>query len=103
MASHLLTAMIIPLPLSWAIPAFRLVHSGVRPETQIHTHMCYSEFADIIKDIDNMDADVITFEASRSDLTILDVLKENHFRTEVGPGVYDIAVWTAFCPCSELP
>ena len=76
--------------LSWAIPAFRLVHSGVRPETQIHTHMCYSEFADIIKDIDNMDADVITFEASRSDLTILDVLKENHFRTEVGPGVYDI-------------
>lgn len=76
--------------LDWAIPAFRLVHSGVKPETQIHTHMCYSEFADIIKDIDDMDADVITFEASRSDLTILDVLKENHFRTEVGPGVYDI-------------
>lgn len=76
--------------LNWAIPAFRLVHSGVRPETQIHTHMCYSEFADIIKEIDDMDADVITFEASRSDLTILDVLKENDFRTEVGPGVYDI-------------
>jgi 5-methyltetrahydropteroyltriglutamate--homocysteine methyltransferase len=76
--------------LDWAIPAFRYVHSGVRPETQIHTHMCYSEFADIIKDIDDMDADVITFEASRSDLTILDVLKENNFRTEVGPGVYDI-------------
>ncbi|WP_294485960.1 5-methyltetrahydropteroyltriglutamate--homocysteine S-methyltransferase [uncultured Ruminococcus sp.] len=76
--------------LDWAIPAFRYVHSGVRPETQIHTHMCYSEFADIIKDIDNMDADVITFEASRSDLTILDVLKANDFRTEVGPGVYDI-------------
>ena len=76
--------------LDWAIPAFRYVHSGVKPETQIHTHMCYSEFADIIKDIDDMDADVITFEASRSDLTILDVLKENHFRTEVGPGVYDI-------------
>ena len=76
--------------LDWAIPAFRYVHSGVRPETQIHTHMCYSEFADIIKDIDNMDADVITFEASRSDLTILDVLKENNFRTQVGPGVYDI-------------
>lgn len=76
--------------LDWAIPAFRLVHSGVKPETQIHTHMCYSEFADIIKDIDDMDADVITFEASRSDLTILDVLKENNFRTEVGPGVYDI-------------
>ncbi len=76
--------------LDWAIPAFRYVHSGVRPETQIHTHMCYSEFADIIRDIDDMDADVITFEASRSDLTILDVLKENNFRTEVGPGVYDI-------------
>ena len=76
--------------LDWAIPAFRCVHSGVRPETQIHTHMCYSEFADIIRDIDDMDADVITFEASRSDLTILDVLKENNFRTEVGPGVYDI-------------
>lgn len=76
--------------LNWAIPAFRLVHSGVKPETQVHTHMCYSEFADIIQDIDDMDADVITFEASRSDLTILDVLQENHFRTEVGPGVYDI-------------
>ncbi|MBO4876987.1 MAG: 5-methyltetrahydropteroyltriglutamate--homocysteine S-methyltransferase [Ruminococcus sp.] len=76
--------------LDWAIPAFRCVHSGVRPETQIHTHMCYSEFADIIRDIDDMDADVITFEASRSDLTILDVLRENNFRTEVGPGVYDI-------------
>ncbi len=76
--------------LDWAIPAFRLVHSGVKPETQIHTHMCYSEFADIITDIDDMDADVITFEASRSDLTILNVLKENNFRTEVGPGVYDI-------------
>ncbi len=76
--------------LDWAIPAFRLVHSGVKAETQIHTHMCYSEFADIIRDIDDMDADVITFEASRSDLTILDVLKENNFRTEVGPGVYDI-------------
>ena len=76
--------------LDWAIPAFRLVHSGVRPETQIHTHMCYSEFNDIIKDIDNMDADVITFEASRGDLTILSALKENHFRTQVGPGVYDI-------------
>ena len=76
--------------LDWAIPAFRYVHSGVKPETQIHTHMCYSEFADIIRDIDDMDADVITFEASRSDLTILDVLKENNFRTEAGPGVYDI-------------
>lgn len=76
--------------LSWAIPAFRLVHSGVKADTQIHTHMCYSEFTDIIPAIDAMDADVITFEASRSDLQILDALKEHHFRTEVGPGVYDI-------------
>lgn len=76
--------------LDWAIPAFRLVASGVKPETQIHTHMCYSEFTDIIPAIDAMDADVITFEASRSDLQILDALKENNFRTEVGPGVYDI-------------
>ena len=76
--------------LDFAIPAFRLTHSGVKPETQIHTHMCYSEFTDIISAIDDMDADVITFEASRSDLQILDSLKENHFETEVGPGVYDI-------------
>lgn len=76
--------------LDWAIPAFRLVHSGAKPQTQIHTHMCYSEFNDIIKDIDDMDADVITFEASRGDLTILSALKESNFKTEVGPGVYDI-------------
>ncbi len=76
--------------LDFAIPAFRLTHSGVKPETQIHTHMCYSEFTDIIPAIDNMDADVITFEASRSNLQILDYLRENHFETETGPGVYDI-------------
>lgn len=76
--------------LDWAIPAFRLVHSGAAADTQIHTHMCYSEFKDIIKAIDDMDADVITFEASRSDLQLLDTLKENNFKTEVGPGVYDI-------------
>ena len=76
--------------LDWAISAFRLVHSGVKPTTQIHTHMCYSEFSDIIKEIEAMDADVITFEASRSDLTIIDTLKESNFITEVGPGVYDI-------------
>jgi len=76
--------------LDWAIPAFRLVHSGVKAETQIHTHMCYSEFTDIIPAIDDMDADVITFEASRSDLQILQSLKDNNFKTEVGPGVYDI-------------
>ncbi|WP_207694642.1 5-methyltetrahydropteroyltriglutamate-homocysteine S-methyltransferase [Enterococcus sp. DIV0212c] len=76
--------------LDWAIPAFRLVHSKVQATTQIHTHMCYSEFADIIQDIDNMDADVISFEASRSNLEILDVLKAIDFQTQVGPGVYDI-------------
>lgn len=76
--------------LAWAIPAFRLVHSGAKPETQIHTHMCYSEFTDIIPAIEAMDADVITFEASRSDLQIIDALNEAGFKTEVGPGVYDI-------------
>ena len=76
--------------LDFAIKAFRLCSAKVKPETQIHTHMCYSEFEDIIPEIDSMDADVITFEASRSKLTILDSLKENNFETEVGPGVYDI-------------
>ena len=76
--------------LDFAIPSFRLVHSGVKATTQIHTHMCYSEFSDIIPAIDDMDADVISFEASRSDLLILDSLKKNNFKTEVGPGVYDI-------------
>lgn len=76
--------------LSWAIPAFRLVHSKVQPETQIHTHMCYSEFEDIIDDIEAMDPDVISFEASRSDLSLLDVLNRVDFQPQVGPGVYDI-------------
>lgn len=76
--------------LDWAIPAFRLVHSKVKPTTQIHTHMCYSEFTDIIPAIEQMDADVISFEASRSNLTILDELQAQRFKTQVGPGVYDI-------------
>lgn len=76
--------------LDWSIPAFRLVHSKVQATTQIHTHMCYSEFTDIIPAIDQMDADVISFEASRSNLAILDELKQQNFRTAVGPGVYDI-------------
>lgn len=76
--------------LDWAIPAFNLVHSGVKTKTQIHTHMCYSEFSDILKEIDAMDADVISFEASRSNLNLLDTLKAVNFQTEVGPGVYDI-------------
>lgn len=76
--------------LDWAIPAFRLVHAAVQPTTQIHTHMCYSEFNDIIRDIDAMDADVISFEASRGDLVVLDAIHDAHFETETGPGVYDI-------------
>lgn len=76
--------------LDWAIPAFRLVHSEVKATTQIHTHMCYSEFEEIVKDIDSMDADVISFEASRSNLSIIEALNNNNFITAVGPGVYDI-------------
>lgn len=76
--------------LDWAVPAFRLVHSAVKSGTQIHTHMCYSEFNDIIRDIDQMDADVISFEASRGDLVVLDAIQKADFETEAGPGVYDI-------------
>ncbi len=76
--------------LDWAIAAFRLVHASVRAETQIHTHMCYSEFDEIIADIDSMDADVITFEAARSNLSIVETLNRTRFKTAVGPGVYDI-------------
>ncbi|CAK1246810.1 Methionine synthase II (cobalamin-independent) (MetE) [Fructobacillus tropaeoli] len=76
--------------LDWAVPAFRLVHSGVAPTTQIHTHMCYSEFSDILQAIDDLDADVISFEASRADFTLIDDLVDHQFQTQVGPGVYDI-------------
>ncbi len=76
--------------LDWAIRAFRLVHAKVKSTTQIHTHMCYSEFGAIVQEIDAMDADVISFEASRSNLSLVDVLQKNHFKTAVGPGVYDI-------------
>lgn len=76
--------------LDWAIPAYRLTQSKVKPKTQIHTHMCYSEFSDIIKEIEDMDVDAITIEAARSDFSLLDFLKENNFIPEIGPGVYDI-------------
>lgn len=76
--------------LDWAIPAYRLVHSSVQADTQIHSHMCYSEFDDIIQAIEDMDSDVISFEASRSDLTLIDTLNRVNFKTEIGPGVYDI-------------
>lgn len=70
--------------LDWAIPAFRICHSKVKPETQIHTHMCYSEFEEILSDIDNMDADVISFEASRSNVKIIEALKEKKIRDRSG-------------------
>jgi len=76
--------------LIWAVRAFRLASAGAKNETQIHTHMCYSEFADIIKEIEEMDADVISIEAARSDLGMLRVLKDQGYRHQVGPGVYDI-------------
>lgn len=76
--------------LDWAIPAYRLVSSGVKADTQIHSHMCYSEFDDIIQAIEDMDNDVISFEASRSNLDLLEVLNKVNFKSEVGPGLYDI-------------
>ncbi|SMF09398.1 methionine synthase (B12-independent) [Alteromonadaceae bacterium Bs31] len=76
--------------LNWAIESFRISANGVSDETQIHTHMCYSEFNDIIEAIAQMDADVITIETSRSDMELLDVFEEFHYPNEIGPGVYDI-------------
>lgn len=74
----------------WAIKAFRISASGVKDETQIHTHMCYSEFNDMIEAIADMDADVITIECSRSQMDLLDVFAEFKYPNEIGPGVYDI-------------
>ncbi|MEZ0154481.1 MAG: 5-methyltetrahydropteroyltriglutamate--homocysteine S-methyltransferase [Candidatus Reddybacter sp.] len=76
--------------LDWAIRAFRIAANGVSDATQIHTHMCYSEFNDIIAAIAEMDADVITIETSRSDMSLLDVFDEFHYPNQIGPGVYDI-------------
>jgi len=76
--------------LQWAIDCFRLSVSGVKDETQIHTHMCYSEFNDIIEWIAKMDADVISIEASRSKMELLKAFKDFHYPNEIGPGVYDI-------------
>ena len=76
--------------LNWAVKAFRLSTSGVRPETQIHTHMCYSDFNDIIEAISDMDADVISIENARSRGELLDVFKEYKYDKCIGPGVYDI-------------
>ncbi|MFT0862149.1 5-methyltetrahydropteroyltriglutamate--homocysteine S-methyltransferase [Ancylobacter sp. G4_0304] len=76
--------------LDWAVESFRLCASGVRDETQIHTHMCYSEFNDIIAAIAAMDADVISIETSRSKMELLDAFVDYRYPNEIGPGVYDI-------------
>lgn len=76
--------------LSWAVECFRLAASGVADETQIHTHMCYAEFNDIIESIAALDADVITIETSRSDMELLDAFHDFAYPNEIGPGVYDI-------------
>ncbi|EXJ14198.1 5-methyltetrahydropteroyltriglutamate--homocysteine S-methyltransferase [Imhoffiella purpurea] len=76
--------------LGWAVESFRITANGVADETQIHTHMCYSEFNDIIAAIADMDADAITIETSRSDMELLDVFDDFKYPNEIGPGVYDI-------------
>ena len=76
--------------LDWAVESFRITANGVSDETQIHTHMCYSEFNDIIASIAEMDADVITIETSRSDMELLDAFDDFKYPNEIGPGVYDI-------------
>jgi 5-methyltetrahydropteroyltriglutamate--homocysteine methyltransferase len=79
-----------PAYLDWAVECFRLASSGVRDETQIHTHMCYSEFNDIIEAIGNLDADVISIESSRSQMELLEAFEAYRYPNEIGPGVYDI-------------
>jgi 5-methyltetrahydropteroyltriglutamate--homocysteine methyltransferase len=76
--------------LQWAVECFRTAANGVQDETQIHTHMCYSEFNDIMASIAGMDADVITIETSRSDMQLLDAFDDFNYPNQIGPGVYDI-------------
>lgn len=76
--------------LDWAVECFRLAASGVRDETQIHTHMCYSEFNDILPSIGAMDADVISIETARSQMELLDAFASYAYPNQIGPGVYDI-------------
>lgn len=76
--------------LDWAVESFRVAASGVQPQTQIHTHMCYSEFNEIIESIGAMDADVISIETSRSKMELLDAFVDYKYPNEIGPGVYDI-------------
>jgi len=79
-----------PNYLAWAVEAFLIASSGVRDETQIHTHMCYAEFQDIIEAVGQMDADVISIETSRSQMELLHTFAEYRYPNEIGPGVYDI-------------
>jgi 5-methyltetrahydropteroyltriglutamate--homocysteine methyltransferase len=76
--------------LQWAVASFRIAANGVQDRTQIHTHMCYSQFNDIIASIAAMDADVITIETSRSEMELLDVFDDFNYPNQIGPGVYDI-------------
>ncbi|MSP22850.1 MAG: 5-methyltetrahydropteroyltriglutamate--homocysteine S-methyltransferase [Dehalococcoidia bacterium] len=76
--------------LAWSVPCFRLSASGVRDDTQIHTHMCYADFNDIMSAISDLDADVISVENSRSDAELLEAFRDYHYDKEIGPGVYDI-------------
>ena len=76
--------------LTWAIECFRLASSGVSDQTQIHTHMCYSEFNDIVRSIADLDADVISIESSRSNMELLDSFVQYRYPNEIGPGIYDI-------------
>src|SRR5437763_498498 len=79
-----------PAYLEWAVNAFRLATAGVSDATQIHTHMCYSEFNDVIRVIEKMDADVVSIENARSGSELLEGFKEYRYPNEIGPGVYDI-------------
>lgn len=76
--------------LDWAVEAFRIAAASAKPETQIHTHMCYSEFNEIIESVAALDADVITIETSRSNMELLKAFEEFNYPNEIGPGVYDI-------------
>jgi len=79
-----------PAHLDWSVAAFRLATSGARPETQIHTHLCYSEFNTVVDAIDGLDADVTSIEAARSRMEVVAALAEHGFSRGIGPGVYDI-------------
>jgi 5-methyltetrahydropteroyltriglutamate--homocysteine methyltransferase len=76
--------------LQWAVDSFRLSTSGVEDDIQVHSHFCYSDFGDIFPSIQGLDADVISIEASKADLKLLDVFKNHGYSNEIGPGVYDI-------------